>query len=364
MDIFETFQKEDASFVCIAAPMVRYSKLPFRLLVRELGADVAYTSMIMADSFVRSSKARDVEFTTCTADRPLIVQLASKDACELSVATEMLAPYCDGIDLNCGCPQKWAIQSGIGSALLRRPEKIAALIHSARTVLPRWRTGTNRPTFWTPANQSHPPDPSLVLTRGQEPFSISVKLRVVPEGSRACGDPATNQISHTVELIRRLAHMGVDWVTLHARTPEQRSREPACWNVVSQVVDAHIRHNSVGTHLPIVLNGDVSNFTDVQRAQQQTGCHGVMVARGLLSNPRLFSTDSNFTTVTNLRSLLDRWLYLSARYAGGNCFKNIHQQAYWMMEHHLDRERRLLMHSLCSFAGLCDWLEAYWTEVC
>jgi hypothetical protein len=50
--------------VRICAPMVRYSKLPFRALVRRYGCDVAYTPMIVSDSFVQSSKARDVEFTT------------------------------------------------------------------------------------------------------------------------------------------------------------------------------------------------------------------------------------------------------------------------------------------------------------
>jgi tRNA-dihydrouridine synthase 4 len=55
--------------VQIAAPMVRFSKLPFRHVVRSWGSDIVFTPMIMANSFVNSAKARDVEFTTNANDR-------------------------------------------------------------------------------------------------------------------------------------------------------------------------------------------------------------------------------------------------------------------------------------------------------
>ena len=63
----------------ICAPMVRYSKLPFRMLVRLYDCDIAYTPMIMADSFSSSEAARNNEFTTNSTDRPLIVQFASNN---------------------------------------------------------------------------------------------------------------------------------------------------------------------------------------------------------------------------------------------------------------------------------------------
>ena len=70
-------KKEENDFVKICAPMVRYSKLSFRRLVRKYGCDVAFTPMILADTFMASSKARDVEFTTGPSDRPLVVQFAA-----------------------------------------------------------------------------------------------------------------------------------------------------------------------------------------------------------------------------------------------------------------------------------------------
>lgn len=114
----ELFNKK--KYVSICAPMVRYSKLGFRMLVRKYGCDLACTPMIMADSFVQSKKARDSEFTTNHSDRPLVVQFASNNAKDFADAVELVAPYvpfiskcfilvhrfCDAVDLNCGCPQR------------------------------------------------------------------------------------------------------------------------------------------------------------------------------------------------------------------------------------------------------------------
>lgn len=103
--------------------------------------------MIMTDSFCQSLKARHNEFSTTANDTPLIAQFAAKDNIEYLSAAEMVYPYVDGIDLNCGCPQYWAMSSGYGSALLNTPEIIQDM------------TSTLRRNF--PSN-----------------FSISVKIRV------------------------------------------------------------------------------------------------------------------------------------------------------------------------------------------
>ncbi|RXN00851.1 tRNA-dihydrouridine(20a/20b) synthase [NAD(P)+]-like [Acipenser ruthenus] len=92
----------------ICAPMVRYSKLAFRTLVRKYECDLCFTPMIIAESFVKSIKARDSEFTTNQADGPLIVQFAANDPQVLADAAGIVSPFADGVDLNCGCPQRTA----------------------------------------------------------------------------------------------------------------------------------------------------------------------------------------------------------------------------------------------------------------
>jgi len=58
----------------------------------------------------------------------LLAQFASPNSASLADAAELIAPYIDGLDVNCGCPQKWAFHEGIGCALLRKPELVADMI--------------------------------------------------------------------------------------------------------------------------------------------------------------------------------------------------------------------------------------------
>lgn len=70
-----------------------------------------------AESSSRIRCFRNAEFSTSSTDRPLIVQFASHDPEEFALAAEMVSPLSDGVDLNCGCPQRWAIQEHYGLTL-------------------------------------------------------------------------------------------------------------------------------------------------------------------------------------------------------------------------------------------------------
>ncbi|KTF76153.1 hypothetical protein cypCar_00049274 [Cyprinus carpio] len=118
--------------VRVCAPMVRYSKLAFRCLVRKYDCDVCFTPMIIAADFMRSAKARDSEFTTNKTDRPLIVQFAAKDAHTLAEAACVVSPFSDGVDLNCGCPQRWAVSEGYGACLINKPELVKDMVRHVR----------------------------------------------------------------------------------------------------------------------------------------------------------------------------------------------------------------------------------------
>ena len=81
------------NLIKVCAPMVRFTKLPFRQLVLKYGTDIAVTPMIMSDSFVRSQKARDNEFTTSVLDTPLIAQFAANNAKDFADAAELVHQY-------------------------------------------------------------------------------------------------------------------------------------------------------------------------------------------------------------------------------------------------------------------------------
>ena len=130
MDVKEMLLGNQTVYMC--APMVRYSKLPFRKIVRKYGCHVAYTPMIMSESFVRSNKARDVDFTTDNTDKPLIVQFAANDPEYFGMASKLVAPFADGVDLNCGCPQRWAMADHYGAYLITKPQLVYDIVSSAR----------------------------------------------------------------------------------------------------------------------------------------------------------------------------------------------------------------------------------------
>ena len=87
---------------------MRFSRLPFRHVVRSWGSDIVYTPMIMAESFVASQRARDVEMHTNAFDRPVIVQFAADSADQFAAATELVAGKVAGVDLNVTTPPRTA----------------------------------------------------------------------------------------------------------------------------------------------------------------------------------------------------------------------------------------------------------------
>ncbi|XP_024881206.1 glutathione hydrolase 7-like [Temnothorax curvispinosus] len=228
---------KEPRMIKICAPMVRYSKLQFRTLVRRYGCDICFTPMILADSFVQSSKARDNEFTTHEKDQPLIVQFAAKTVNDFVDASEMVAPYCNGVDLNCGCPQRWAMQEGYGADLLRKPELVKDLVSQVRNRIPR-------------------------------PFTVSAKIRLLKD------------IRQTIALCQTLEKADASFLTIHARTPEMRN-EPIDLDKLKLLRD-HVR-------LPLVANGDAKSLESAESLFKESGCEGVMSARGILTNPALFS---------------------------------------------------------------------------
>ena len=251
-----------AESLTVCAPMVRYSKLPFRLLVRDYGADITYTPMILAHEFIRSQVARDSDFTTCAAERQptkdgrqhaLIAQFASSDPTEFTRAAELIAPWVDGVDLNCGCPQSWAMKEGIGCSLMENPEQVASMVRAAKT-----RLGPSK--------------------------CVSCKIRIHKD------------LKQTGKWIRIVEEASVDFITVHGRTRSQRSSTPPDYGAI-KTLKAHV-------DLPILANGDVYSLADVKKIATLTNADGVTAARGILENPALF-TGHNVTPVECVKKFLE-----------------------------------------------------------
>jgi tRNA-dihydrouridine synthase 4 len=88
--------------------------------------------MILADVFASSNYARECEFSTNILDDPVVIQFAASNGLDLANAAELAAPFVSGIDINCGCPQKWAINEKIGSHLMSDPETVRDMVRQVK----------------------------------------------------------------------------------------------------------------------------------------------------------------------------------------------------------------------------------------
>jgi tRNA-dihydrouridine synthase 4 len=288
--------------VTVCAPMVRYSKLPFRLLVRDWGCDVAYTPMIVADSFVNAPQARANEFSTCAADRPLVAQFGSNNAHQLATAAAMIQEHVDGIDINMGCPQRWAMRDGMGAALLREVETVREMVR-------------------------------LVTSATALPFSA--KIRIDPE------------LPRTVDLVRQLEATGVSFITVHGRTCHMRSSDPVDLEAVKLVKET--------VSIPVLANGDVNSLDDMDLVVAKTGVDGVMSARGILANPAMFHPNRYATPPI---AAVEEYVQHAMRYGPPTSFAIMHHHLQYMLEKHLSALDRKEFNELMSAPGVFDFLRS------
>lgn len=220
------------------APMVDQSELAFRMLTRRYGATCAYTPMIHARLFVEDPKYRKEIFTTCEGDRPLLVQFCANDPEKLLEAAKIVAPMCDGVDINFGCPQRIAKKGRYGAFLMDDWETIHNLIKKL--------------------------DDELSVP-------VTAKIRVYED------------LETSLKYAKMVEAAGAQLIAIHGRTREQKraSDVRANW--------AYIREIKKQLKVPVLANGDIRTFAEAQKCLEATGADGVLSADPLLENPSLFS---------------------------------------------------------------------------
>lgn len=221
----------------LLAPMAGITSLPVRLLAREQGASLCFTEMVSVNGLVRDGRKSFELMRSSSADRPLGVQLFGDDPELLAEGAKLSESYADLIDINMGCPVKKVVGGGAGSALLQSPEKVRAIVRRVRSV-----------------------------TR----LPLTVKIR---------SGWSADSVNYL--LVGRIAEEeGADAVTLHPRTKTQMFEGHSDWSQIKEL------KNSLS--IPVMGSGDLFTAGDVVQMLQQTGCDGVMIARGALGNPWIF----------------------------------------------------------------------------
>ncbi len=224
----------------LLAPMAGYTDLPFRSILRSLGGlGLAYTEMINPESVLLGKGPRRAEIlATSPDDRPLGHQLYGMKAQSMSdAATWLVDRGAILIDINMGCPQREITSSQAGAALLRKPEEAVRLAER-------------------------------VVRAVRVPVTVKLRLGWDIESIVAPG------------LARDLERAGVAAITVHGRTRDQGFSGTASLDEIRRVVEAVER-------IPVIGNGDITTPEAGVRMFRETGCAGIMVARGATRNPWL-----------------------------------------------------------------------------
>jgi nifR3 family TIM-barrel protein len=222
------------------APQAGVSESPFRRLCRRFGADVVVSEFVSAAGLVMGTPRSREYLRFDEAERPIGIQIFGADPAQMAEAAALVADVYgpDFIDINFGCPVKKVVKRNGGSGCLRDPDLVQRIIEAvaAATELPttvKIRSGFDQ--------------------RTRDPVGIALR----------CQDA------------------GAQVLCLHPRTRSDMYGGHARWDEIAAVVDA--------LEIPVIGNGDIRTGEDARRMKDETGCAGIMIARGSHGDPWIFT---------------------------------------------------------------------------
>lgn len=224
------------------APLAENTHAAFRRLLQEYGPpDLYFTEMLSAAGLVAGSPFTPWYLDISPAPEKTVVQFVGGEKNRFREAAEKVAEgqAVYGFDINMGCSVPKITRRGWGAALLSDPQRAAKIAAELRRAFPR--------------------------------HSISAKLRL---GDREEQD-------RLLETGRMLQEEGLDFLTLHPKTSRTVRSRPAKWDYVA-LLRRHLR-------IPVVGNGGISSPQSLRRRRELAGAGGVMVGRGAVWQPWIFT---------------------------------------------------------------------------
>ncbi len=219
------------------APLAGYTSLPTRRLLRKDGVGIAYSEMVSADGLHYNYTKSAALLRSEDGDTPLGIQIFGSTPEMIYSAYKSLNNIdFDLIDINCGCSVKKVINNRCGAYLLRDPK----LIHN---IIKTIKDNTDKPV-------------TLKIRSGWDINSMNY-----------------------LEIYDAAYSAGAALITLHPRTRSELFEGRARWN--------HIRELKSISKIPVIGNGDIFSGDDAVRMFRETGCDGIMLARGVIQNPFL-----------------------------------------------------------------------------
>lgn len=228
----------------VLAPMAGVTDLPYRLLCKEMGAGLLCTEMVSAKGMYYNSPNTGPLLAKEEKERPIAAQIFGSDPelmADMAVRIEDMG--FDIIDINMGCPVPKIVNNGDGSALMKNPVLAGKIIKAMADRLS---------------------------------VPVTVKIR------KGFDDEHVN----AVEMAKIAEQSGAAVVAVHGRTREQYYSGKADWDIIRQVKEA--------VSIPVIGNGDINSPLDAERMLDETGCDGLMIARGAKGNPWIFKELSHY----------------------------------------------------------------------
>ena len=221
------------------SPMAGLTDSVFRRLIKRLGGcGLVMTEFTSAEGLTRNSLKSKRMLFYHEEERPVTAQLFGADPERLAEAARMVEDLgFDAIDLNLGCPAKKVVKACGGSALLREARLLEQILRTIREATAM-------------------------------PFTIKIRA----------GWDETEIVA--VQVGKMAEDIGVDAVAFHARTRVQGFSGHSNWSLIGEL-KSYLR-------IPVIGNGDIVTPDDAFRMKKETGCDGVMIGRGALSNPWIF----------------------------------------------------------------------------
>lgn len=224
------------------APVAGYSDRSFRSICVEHGAAFTYTEMVSAEALVRNNLKTEILMRRAENESAYAVQVFGGEPETVADGAKIILEKtnCECIDINCGCPVPKIIKTGAGSALTRDPERLYSVAKA------------------------------VVQIAGDIPVTVKI---------RSGWDE--NHITWKEAALAAL-DAGVSAITMHARTRAQGYEGKSDWSKIKELTAL------AAGKIPIFGSGDLFTPEDAERMLSETGCDGVMFARGAMGNPFIF----------------------------------------------------------------------------